>query len=124
MPRELSGRYHGAGRGSANGAVNDTLCRLGRGSVRIRIDRLHQDNAKAESSEDRRFMPDPFRQRDVSRPGATMESDKTHYYGLLYIDERHTTHVNLREKSGDPIDIYLRCAALCARTAAESMRSM
>ncbi|MBF6571139.1 MAG: FkbM family methyltransferase [Candidatus Binataceae bacterium] len=35
------------------------------------------------------------------------------FHGLLYIDERETYHVNLKGRHND-IDIYLRCAALCA----------
>jgi len=35
------------------------------------------------------------------------------FHGLLYIDERENQHVNLKG-SHNGIDIYLRCAALCA----------
>lgn len=35
------------------------------------------------------------------------------FHGLLYIDERENRSVNLKGKH-DPIDIYVRCAALCA----------
>src|SRR5262249_47942598 len=37
------------------------------------------------------------------------------FYGLLYIDKRRQKHVNLRGL-GDPLDVYLRCASLCARS--------
>ncbi len=35
-------------------------------------------------------------------------------YGLLHVATRPATHANLKTRSGDPIDIYLLCSALCA----------
>jgi hypothetical protein len=38
-------------------------------------------------------------------------------YGLLFVDKRRRKHANIRG-GGDPLDIYLRCAILCARSVA------
>ena len=37
------------------------------------------------------------------------------FYGLLYVGERSERHANLR--GADPLDVYLRCAALCQASA-------
>src|SRR5260370_721263 len=37
------------------------------------------------------------------------------FYGLLYVDKQKRQHINIRG-GGAPIDIYLRCAVLCARS--------
>lgn len=39
----------------------------------------------------------------------------TKYYGLLYVDEVRNRNTNLAWR-GDPVDIYLSCACLCAKT--------
>jgi hypothetical protein len=39
------------------------------------------------------------------------------FYGLLYVDRKGQKNANLRG-GGDPLDIYLRCASLCARSIA------
>ena len=39
-------------------------------------------------------------------------------YGLLYVDRRHNTPTNLKSRGVDPIDIYIKCAALCANSMA------
>src|SRR5262245_19389307 len=36
-------------------------------------------------------------------------------YGLLFVDRQRRRHANLGGKA-DPLDVYLRCAALCARS--------
>lgn len=41
--------------------------------------------------------------------------EPTKYYGLLYIDEARNRNTNLGA-GGDPVDIYLSCACLCAKT--------
>jgi hypothetical protein len=43
--------------------------------------------------------------------------ETTVFYGLLYIDDQTTAHANIRG-GGDPLDIYLRCASLCASSIA------
>src|SRR5262245_19076090 len=40
--------------------------------------------------------------------------EPTKYYGLLYIDEACNRNTNLGD-GGDPVDVYLRCASLCAK---------
>jgi hypothetical protein len=40
--------------------------------------------------------------------------DPTKYYGLLYIDEVRNRNTNLAGR-GDPVDVYLLCACLCAK---------
>ncbi|WP_395696984.1 hypothetical protein [Methylocella sp.] len=35
-------------------------------------------------------------------------------YGLLHVASDHGAHANLRAGAADPIDVYLKCAALCA----------
>ncbi|MGB9187106.1 MAG: hypothetical protein WCB34_03820 [Methylovirgula sp.] len=40
------------------------------------------------------------------------------FYGLLYVDDRHNKHTNLKTRGVDPADIYLKCAALCASSMA------
>jgi hypothetical protein len=42
-------------------------------------------------------------------------SPKPIFFGLLYLDEKQRKHTNIRG-GGDPLDIYLRCASLCARS--------
>ena len=39
------------------------------------------------------------------------------FYGLLYVDVDQKRNPNIRD-AGDPLDIYLRCASLCARSVA------
>lgn len=41
------------------------------------------------------------------------------FYGLLYLDDDHTSHANLRN-GRDPREIYIRCAHLLARSALAS----
>jgi hypothetical protein len=40
-------------------------------------------------------------------------------YGLLHV-QKDESHTNLKNSSQDPIDVYLRCAALCAASMARS----
>jgi len=37
------------------------------------------------------------------------------FYGLLYVDHEKRAHANIRGNN-DPLDIYLRCAVLCAKS--------
>jgi hypothetical protein len=46
------------------------------------------------------------------------QQPKPIFYGLLYIDEKQRHHTNIRG-GGDPLDVYLRCASLCARSVAQ-----
>lgn len=39
-------------------------------------------------------------------------------YGLLYVSPHGESHANLRAWSGNPVDIYLLCSALCAMSVA------
>lgn len=39
------------------------------------------------------------------------------FYGLLYVDKKQQKNPNLRG-GADPLDVYLRCASLCARSIA------
>jgi hypothetical protein len=39
------------------------------------------------------------------------------FYGLLYIDRARNFDVNLRERHLDPVDVYIGCAALAAKSA-------
>ena len=39
------------------------------------------------------------------------------FYGLLYVDKRQRKTPNIRGE-GDPFDVYLRCASLCAKSVA------
>jgi hypothetical protein len=37
------------------------------------------------------------------------------FFGLLYVGEKQEKHANIKG-AGDPLDIYLRCASLCAKS--------
>jgi hypothetical protein len=39
------------------------------------------------------------------------------FHGLLYVDEKQRNHANIKG-GADPLDIYLRCASLCAKSVA------
>src|SRR5262245_8509181 len=39
------------------------------------------------------------------------------FYGLLYVDKTGEKNPNVKG-GGDPLDVYLRCASLCARSIA------
>ena len=45
------------------------------------------------------------------------QGPKPTFYGLLYVDENQQGNTNIRGR-GDQLDIYLHCAALCARSIA------
>lgn len=46
-----------------------------------------------------------------------LKDPKPTFYGLLYVDENQQGNTNIRGR-GDQLDIYLRCAGLCARSIA------
>src|ERR1700720_2970897 len=45
------------------------------------------------------------------------QDEKPIFFGLLYVDDRQTKNTNIRG-GGDQLDIYLRCAVLCAKSLA------
>ena len=45
------------------------------------------------------------------------QGPKPTFYSLLYVDENQQGNTNIRGR-GDQLDIYLHCAALCARSIA------
>lgn len=47
-------------------------------------------------------------------------TSNAHLYGLLHVTPHSASHANLSARAGDPIDIYLRCSALCAASVAAS----
>lgn len=42
----------------------------------------------------------------------------THFFGLLHVAHEHAAHQNLA-RAADPLAVYVRCAVVCARSAAE-----
>lgn len=42
----------------------------------------------------------------------------TRFYGLLYVQGRNDTHVNLKAAGQDALDVYIACASLTAQSAA------
>jgi hypothetical protein len=55
--------------------------------------------------------------REKSTSGTMQRGNGAIFHGLLYIDRAQQKNVNLRG-SADPLDVYLRCAALCAKSVA------
>ncbi|PNG25372.1 hypothetical protein [Methylocella silvestris] len=49
---------------------------------------------------------------------SSFQASTAQLYGLLHVADAVGAHANLSAKSGDPIDIYLKCAALCAASVA------
>lgn len=54
----------------------------------------------------------------MNGPTATLAMKDVIFHGLLFV-EGSERHVNLRS-AGDPIDVYARCAAACARSLTET----
>src|SRR4051794_23228637 len=50
----------------------------------------------------------------VLRRGRGRLMEPTKYYSLLYIDQVRNRNTNLAG-GGDPVDVYLSCACLCAK---------
>lgn len=44
-------------------------------------------------------------------------TDVTRFFGLLYLDQQHNRHANLTKSPIDPVEVYVSCACLAARSA-------